>query len=704
MKIYRYKRRLIPCFGWQDAPYELMKKTARTGGKSTRDPRKYLYQIVALDIETTAYFEDELIERRAMFHWQVSYNNEYLITGRTVEDLLAFLQHLSDALGFARVTIIVHNLSYENFFLCQALHEQFGDLKYFMLGSRKVQSVECSNLRFVDTAVMSGTSLEVMSKDYDLYYQKASGDFDYDKLFSVADPLDKKEFGYCVMDVFALVDYWHTIQKLRGYTTPRMPITKTAFIRSPLRSEMMHGYYCNGKKYADWIRTIQNDYETYKMLRSQFAGGIVVLNAGYHGKLLSGDIRCRDFTSSYPYVMSHPDYYYPMSIYRQYGDIDLSDPEDYEEFISMLQENCCLFKLIAYDVQLRPETPAAFISVSKCEYVMNEVKHNGKLCAADLMVKYVNEVEFADILDRYEIGHLEVQDFRVADRGQLPDKIIDWIRRLFTDKTQLKGIEGKELEYLLSKGDLNGLYGMMAMDQLRESFEFSFDEMAGDPEELTDDEKKEKYEKAVRSRNNFLNYAWGCYVTTWARHNLLKAMDIANMHGGWIYSDTDSVYYFSDPDIEAAFDEWNKTLTSGAISARSEITGKVSTLGEMEPDGCYTKFLGYGAKKYWLEKPDGKIKMTVAGVPKRNKQTGQDINDWVYSIEDIHVGMIFTGEMTGKLRPDYVVQPLEKRNVNGVMTTCGAYINLLPCDYQLNDSVYEDWLYNPAPDSYLLRK
>jgi len=704
VKIYRYKRRLIPCFGWQDAPYELMKKTARTGGKSTRDPRKYLYQIVALDIETTAYFEDELIERRAMFHWQVSYNNEYLITGRTIEDLLAFLQHLSDALGFARVTIIVHNLSYENFFLCQALHEQFGDLKYFMLGSRKVQSVECANLRFVDTAVMSGTSLEVMSKDYDLYYQKAAGDFDYDKLFSVSDPLNKTEFGYCVLDVFALVDYWHTIQKLRGYTTPRMPITKTAFIRSPLRSEMMHGYYCNGMKYADWIRTIQNDYETYKMLRSQFAGGIVVLNAGYHGKLLKGDIRCRDFTSSYPYVMSHPDYYYPMSIYRQYGDIDLEDPEDYEEFISMLQENCCLFKLIAYDVQLRPETPAAFISVSKCEYVMNEVKHNGKLCAADLMVKYVNEIEFADILDRYEIGHLEVQDFRVADRGQLPDKIIDWIRRLFTDKTQLKGIEGKELEYLLSKGDLNGLYGMMAMDPLRESFEFSFDIMAGDPEELTEEEKKEKYEKAVRSRNNFLNYAWGCYVTTWARHNLLKAMDIANKHGGWIYSDTDSVYYFSTPDIEKDFDEWNKTLTSGAISARSEITGKVSTLGEMEPDGCYTKFLGYGAKKYWLEKPDGKIKMTVAGVPKRNKQTGQDINDWVTSIEDIHVGMIFTGEMTGKLRPDYVVQPLEKRNVNGVMTTCGAYINLLPCDYQLNDSVYEDWLYNPAPDSYLLRK
>ena len=703
MKIYRYKRRLIPCFGWQDAPYDLMKKTARIGGKSAKDPRKYLHQVVALDIETTAYFEDA-IERRAMFHWQVSYNNEYLITGRTMEELLEFLQHLSDALGFARVTIIVQNLSYENMFLCQALHNQFGDLKYFMLASRKVQSFECANLRFVDTAVMSGMSLERMSIDYDLYYKKAAGDFDYNKLFSVTDPLDRTEFGYCVLDVFALVDYWHTVQKLRGYTTAQMPITKTSFIRKPLRSEMMHGYFIDGRNYSDWIRTIQNDYETYKMLRAQFAGGIVVLNAGYHGHVLSGDIRCRDFTSSYPYVMSHPDYYYPMTAYMPYGPLDLDNETDLDKFLFLMENNCCLFKVIFYDLQLKPTTPAAFISASKCEYVQEGIKHNGKICAAEMVVKYVNEVEFKDIIERYTYSDLEIDEMRTARRGQLPDKIIDWIRRLFTDKTQLKGIEGKELEYLLSKGDLNGLYGMMAMDPLRESFKFSFDEMAGDPEELTEEEKKEKYEKAVRSRNNFLNYAWGCYVTTWARHNLLKAMDIANKHGGWIYSDTDSVYYFSTPDIEKDFDEWNKTLMNGAISARSEVTGKVSTLGEMEPDGCYTKFLGYGAKKYWLEKPDGKIKMTVAGVPKRNKQTGQDINDWVDSIEDIHVGMIFTGEMTGKLRPDYVVQPLEKRNVNGVMTTCGAYINLLPCDYQLNDSVYEDWLYNPAPDSYLLRK
>lgn len=703
MKIYKYKNRLIPCFTADNAPYDLIKHSARSGGKSAADRRQYLHQIVALDIETTAYDED-VIEKRAMFHWQISYNNEYLITGRTDPELMQFLENLSDTLSGRIITIIVHNLSYENMFLCQSLYEKFGDLKYFMLASRKVQNVECGNLRFVDTAVMSGMSLEKMSEDYDLYYKKASGDFDYNKRFSVADPLDITEFGYCVLDVFALVDWWHTVQKLRGYTTSQMPITKTSFIRKPLRSEMMHGYYFNDRKYCDWIRTIQNDYTTYKMLKAQFAGGIVALAPGYHGALLQGDIRCRDFTSSYPYVMSHPDYYYPMSKYQQYGAINLNKKEDLDTFLNLLKSHCCLFKVFFYDLQLKEDAPAAFISMSRCEYVKEGIRHNGKVCAADMLVKYVNEVEFSDIIELYEFTDLEIKDLRIARRGSLPDKIIDWIRKLFEAKTQLKGIEGKELEYLLSKGDLNGLYGMMAMDPLRETLEFSFDDMHGEAPDLTEEEKEEKYNKTVTSRNNFLSYAWGCYVTTWARHNLLKAMDIANTGGNWIYSDTDSVYYFSTPEIEDKFDSWNKKLMHGAISARSEITGKVSTLGEMTPDGCYKKFLGYGAKKYWLEKEDGKIKMTVAGVPKRNKLTGEDINDWIKSISDIHIGMIFTGEMTGKLRPEYVVQPLAERNVNGVMTKCGAYINLLPCDYQLNDSIYEDWLYNPAPDSYLLRK
>lgn len=703
MKVYRYKERLITCFDAGTTPYELIKKTARSGGKSAADRRQYLHQVVALDIETTAY-DDGPEEKRALFHWQVSYNNEYLTTGRTIETLMTYLSRLSEALSGRIITIIVQNLSYENMFLCQALHETFGDLKYFMLASRKVQSVCCSNLRFIDTAVMSGMSLEKMSEDYDLYYKKAAGDFDYNKRFSIADPLTKTEYGYCVLDVFALVDWWHTVQKLRGYTTAQMPITKTSFIRKPLRSQMMHGYYFNDKKYADWIRTIQNDYETFRMLEMQFAGGIVALAPGYHGALLSGDIRCRDFTSSYPYVMSHPDYYYPVTKYQEYGALNLNRKADRAEFITLLKENCCLFRVIFHDLQLKATAPAAFVSASRCEYLKNELKHNGKVCKADLMVKVVNEVEFNDIIDRYDFSDLQVKDMRVARRGPLPDLIIDWIRRLFNDKTQLKGIEGKELEYLLSKGDLNGLYGMMAMNPLRETFEFSFDDMSGSAPELTPEELKEKYEKAVHSRNNFLNYAWGCYVTTWARHNLLKAMDIANKNGGWIYSDTDSVYYFSDPEIEKAFDDWNKKLTAGAISARSEITGDISTLGEMTPDGCYKKFLGYGAKKYWLEKKDGKIKMTVAGVPKRNKGTGEDINSWVKRIEDIHIGMIFTGSMTGKLRPEYVVQPLEKRNVNGVSTLCGAYINLLPCDYQLNDSVFDDWFVNKAPDSYLIGK
>jgi hypothetical protein len=310
------------------------------------------------------------------------------------------------------------------------------------------------------------------------------------------------------------------------------------------------------------------------------------------------------------------------------------------------------------------------------------------------LVKHCNEIEFSDICENYDFSDVIFEDFHVARRGLLPDRIVKTVEKLFKDKTQLKGIEGKELEYLLAKGDLNGIYGMMAMNPLRDSYVVDITEMQGVMKEMTPDQARKKYEKTVKSKNNFLSYAWGCWVTSWARHNLLKAMNlITNIDpSAWIYSDTDSVYYFSTPEIETAFDAWNKDLTSSAFSAVNEITGKCSTLGEMTPDGNYQMFKGFGAKKYLLQKQDGSYKMTVAGVPKFNK-AGDSVNQWISGPEDFEPGKIFKGSDTGKLRPEYVYQPLAVRNVNGVDTLTASYINLLPTDYMLNRSVYEDWLY-----------
>lgn len=694
MKVYRYKNRIIPIYDISDFPYKEIADRAHV--VRSWNKKKIIREVCAFDIETTAY-DDAGIEKRAVFQWQFSFNNDYLCFGRSLDELSFFMQKLNSAFAGRRLTICVQNLSYEFMFCAQVLERDICEGEYLFFDPHECVKMDFDALHFVDIAIMHMLSLEKLADDYDLFYRKAAGDFDYDKRFNIADPLTKEEINYCALDVLIPVEWWQLMEQTRGYSTYNMPITKTGFIRQPLRESMKRDYeIMPGVKYREWIRKIQNDYPTFKMLVSQFQGGIVCLAAGYAGATLTGDIRCRDFTSSYPYVMTDPRYYYPINKYQEYGDIDIHNKEDRQIFINLLDSHCCLFRVLFRRIRIKKGVPSAFIASSKCEYVYDAedfptVRHNGKVAAAGLLVKIVNEVEFKDIIKRYDFDDIEISEMRVARRGLLPDRIREKIKDLFEKKTQLKGVEGKELELLLSKGDLNGIYGMMAMNVLRPQFAFDMLEMRGAPVTFSSDDLEEMYLKAVRSRNNFLSYAWGCYVTTWARHNLLAAMDLVGFEN-WIYSDTDSVYYFSTPEIEARFEAWNKELTKGALSARNEKTGKISKLGEMTPDGNYIMFKGFGAKKYLVQKDGGKFRLTVAGVPKFNKARVQDVNDWISGPDDFSPGFNFSGEMTGKLRPEYHSEELTYKDVNGVMTLTGSYINLMPTDYVLSKSVYDDWI------------
>ena len=693
MTIYTYKKRMIPVYTADEFPAADISKRAKLVGRKVKEGRRCVKDVCAFDIETTAY-DDNGTERRAMFHWQFSYANNYICTGRTFADLGALFDKLQEFFIGKRITICVQNLSYEFNFIAQYLEEKYGAGDYLFFDSRNCVHMTFGCLHFVDISIMHMLSLDRLASDYDLWYRKAAGDLDYNKRFSVSDPMNKEETGYCIQDVLVPVEWWQLMEETRGYTTYNMPITKTAFIRQPLRESMKRDYeIIPGIQYRDWIRKIQNNYHVFQMLAGQFQGGIVCLSAGYAGKELRGDIRCRDFTSSYPYVMTDPRYYYPVNKYQLYGQVSLDQPD---KLIKLLNNYCCLFKVTLYDIELKRGSPAAFISNSRCVYTLDPVRHNGKVVKAKLLVKYCNEIEYKDICNFYNFSDVQFDDFHVARRGQLPGRIREKVLQLFKDKTQLKGIEGKELEYLLSKGDLNGIYGMMAMNPLRAMFTLDLTEMCAVEKVLSPSEMEKRYYKAVRSHNNFLSYAWGCYVTSWARHNLLTAMQLITDQdpAAWIYSDTDSVYYFSTPEIEKAFDEFNADLIKNDLSAVNEITGEKSTLGEMTPDGSYVMFKGFGAKKYLLQKPDGTYKMTVAGVPKFNKNGLQDVNTWISGPDDFAPGKIFTGKQTGKLRPEYNYMPLEEKDVNGVKTLTGSYINLLPTDYMLNRSVYEDWLYN----------
>ena len=130
--------------------------------------------------------------------------------------------------------------------------------------------------------------------------------------------------------------------------------------------------------------------------------------------------------------------------------------------------------------------------------------------------------------------------------------------------------------------------------------------------EFSDTPEAEMLEKSNRSA--FQSYAWGVWITAWARYRLEEGIRIAG--NGFVYCDTDSVKYIGDKEEE--WKKYNKirmkhSLKNGAFA--DDRKGKRHYMGVYESEGIYEEFSTLGAKKY-AYRQDGKLHITIAGVSK----------------------------------------------------------------------------------------
>ena len=124
--------------------------------------------------------------------------------------------------------------------------------------------------------------------------------------------------------------------------------------------------------------------------------------------------------------------------------------------------------------------------------------------------------------------------------------------------------------------------------------------------------------------------------------------------------------------------------------------GKQYILGQAVTDGDndrYTEFRILGAKRYCGRcKADGKLHITVAGVPKKGAAClNDDINNFTKNF-------CFKGTETGKLQHTYLYGDIRQDDIGNWLADS---INLSPCDYIL-DNAYswdiEDILYRETED------
>mgnify|MGYP000967164353 CR=1 FL=1 len=216
---------------------------------------------------------------------------------------------------------------------------------------------------------------------------------------------------------------------------------------------------------------------------------------------------------------------------------------------------------------------------------------NGRILSADSLETSITEVDFKIIHDMYDYDSMEIHEMYVCNKDYLPLEFRKLVLKYYSDKTWLKPVDGEVLNdddaymYGKSKEKINALYGMMVTDIIKSPF--IFDGIGFEVDETVS--KEDLMKKAYR--NAFMSYAWGVYVTAYARERLYKACKHVGVKN-FIYADTDSVKCFNDNiDLSPLNDELKKKAIENKAFAKDK-KGNIHYMGVMEHDGTCRSPLG----------------------------------------------------------------------------------------------------------------
>lgn len=632
----------------------ILEKTIDKNNKVTSNKKVSYYNIpVSFDIETTSFFRTtgngEKEKACIMYEWSFGING-LVIIGRTWEEFFTMLGVIIEKLDLNennRLCIYVHNLAYEFQFIKNWLEWT----NVFALDRhRPIYAVTNTGIEFRCSYLLSGYSLAKVGEHLTKYkVSKMVGDLDYSLMRNSRTPLTDKELKYCINDVKVVMAYIQECIEESGDIS-RIPYTKTGYVRNFCRNMC---FYENGKRrknsnkrrrYLELMKQLTLTPDEYKQLKRAFMGGFTHANAFYSGKILEG-VGSFDFTSSYPAVMVAEKF--PMS------KSEIVDIHNKEEFYYNLKHYCCLFDIYLEGVEsvLYQEN---YISSSRCFILKRAVTNNGRVVSASELATTVTGEDFQIISKFYKWNKIKIRTFRRYKRGYLPKDFVRAILELYEKKTTLKGVEGKETEYLNGKEMLNSCYGMAVTDIVRDTITYTNDWKV---EPANFDETIEKYNN---SSNRFLFFPWGVWVTAYARRNLFTG--IYEFKDDYVYSDTDSIKGLNCENHIEYIEKYNKNVRDKLIKAMDfhglpheliepkTIKGEKKCLGVWDDEGVYSRFKTLGAKRYMVEK-NGRVNITVSGlnkskcVPYLLDKYGKE-NVFENFNDELHVPADYTGKGT----------------------------------------------------------
>lgn len=645
-------------------PFE--KRQKGNPGKKGDKP-KYKELVSSFDIETTRIHDytpqqlqeakeagEPLADYTVMYIWQWAFTfkpdplvdvsrETIVIYGRTWEEFEEFVTKLTKSLFFNEYIVVYdHNLAYEFQFLRGVLPFEYDSV--FNIQARQPLRAYSHHLEFRCSYKQSNMSLRKFAESMQTPHQKTELDY-YKKRFYFT-PLTQDELTYAVNDVICLNECIVLRMNAEGDNLTSIPLTSTGYVRREVRHAV-----AKDKKLLKAIRSIMPDYETYKELKEAFRGGNTHANRFYSNQLIKaedyGPIHSADRSSSYPAVICNA--MYPMS---KFTEMVLPDYNKVMKEITKYHK-AVLTRIKMFHVkQSDPYWGCPYLSESKCRNIINATLDNGRILSADYLETTVTDVDLQILAEEYT-ADIEIIDAKTAKYGKIPQPIIDEVIKYYVNKTNLKGVAGQEYFYMKNKNLLNSIYGMMVQDLVKVLTIYLNGDEEGQTGEFVDDPDANPEEILRKAeKHGFLNYAWGVWVTAWARYELERGIKLAGE--GFIYCDTDSVKYVGDVD----WTDYNNEKIAESLASGSHATdpkGKEHYMGVFEPEHDMEEFKTMGAKKYAYTEHNSPINITVAGVGKKTgarelvekARISRKLGKTNTAIDEFNEGFIFEGEAGG---------------------------------------------------------
>ena len=510
-------------------------------------------------------------------------------------------------------------------------------------------------IEYRDTLCLVGKKLDTWCKDENLPVKKLTAlpDRYYDAIRTPETPLTPLEMDYSEQDVVSMV---YGVQKYRDKyeTLENIPLTKTGEVRRDVRKAV-----CDvDKAWSKLCVNIMQNYtfKEYDNLLKLFVGGWThasALNSGikFESSTYGMNIRCFDLSSSYPASLTM--FKYPVSNFNK---VDVKDFHKYSS-MDVITSDYRWYAEIKLK-NMNSKIINTFWSLSKTVDISGYEVDNGKVSHADSVTIMLTDVDWWIFQQAYEWDSIEVLELHVATAGYLSKELILKILDYFRGKQMLKGVKGSESKYASSKAGANSIYGVAAQKLCTDSISFDLD-----PDDNTakweshDVGEMDFYEeiKSLKPEKIFLAYQHAPWVTAWSRFRLFRA--ILKFDFDIFYCDTDSckgtfdddaLKWFADENAWVAEMQHNVATTLGFDPElynpkNPNKPNKDLRLGIWDREDDCIEFCTYGAKRYVYRTEDGKMHVTIAGLPKKAGI------DKIHSLKDFYVGMVWNAEESGKL-------------------------------------------------------